>query len=568
MFSFQHIEYLIALAAVPLLYLFYFSIINWKKKAAAKIGDKQLVQALIKNYSPRRFYFKFIVIAIAFASAIIALANLRSNNGSEKITRRGTDVMIALDVSKSMLAQDVKPDRLERAKKILGKLIDKLDNDRIGLVIFAGRAYLQMPLTVDHEAAKMFIGSVTPEAVPTQGTVIADALQMCASAFDTKEKKYKSVILISDGEDHDDKASKVATQMAGEGIVIHTIGIGSPGGTTIIDPSTGEVKEDEDGNAVITRLNEKELIALAEKGKGLYQLYNNTDEVVAKLKAQLNTMDQRVFAENSSANYKNYFQFFLIITLLLLIAELLIPEIRKNVNTNAVIKNKVTLNKALFLLISIAIPSFLYAQADKSLIKKGNEAYTKNEYGKAIENYKAAADKNPGNTVAQYNLGNAFYKNNKSSDAVKAYDDFLQAAVDPVDKAKAYYNKGVVLQNSNKINECIDAYKNALKLLPGDDDARKNLQKALQQQKKQQQQQQNANQQQEQNKPENNTEKEQDKPKDEQQKDSNSPGPEPSRMTRQDAEEKLKALQQQEKNLQDKLRKVNPGSSGRPDKDW
>jgi tetratricopeptide (TPR) repeat protein len=557
MFTFQHIEYFFALAAIALLYLFYFSSLRRKKKAALKIGDEHLVNQLIKNYSSQRFSIKFILISIAFATAVFALANLRSVTGTEKITRNGIDVMIALDVSKSMLAQDVKPTRLDRAKQILNKLIDKLDNDRVGLVIFAGRAYLQMPLTVDHASAKMFIGSVTPDALPTQGTVIADALQMCAASFNTKEKKYKSVILISDGEDHDDNANKIASQMAEEGIAINTIGIGSPQGSIITDPLTNEVKKDEDGNTVVTKLNEPALIALAEKGKGLYQLYNNTDDVVAKLKAQLNSMDQRVFTENSSANYKNYFQLFLILTLLLLIAEILISERKKTVRNTTVY-----LNKTILLIITIIAPVMLFAQKDNSLIKKGNEAYGKNEFNKAIENYKAAAGKNPRNDIAQYNLGNALYKSKKTTDAIQAYDNFLQYTANPLDKAKAYYNKGVALQNNNQLPECIDAYKNALKLSPNDDDTRQNLQKALQQQKQQQE---KEKQEKEKNEKE---KKKSDEDKDEKKDKNDTPEPNESKLTKQDAEEKLKALQQQEKALQDKLRKVNTSSPNKPTKDW
>jgi Ca-activated chloride channel family protein len=157
---------------------------------------------------------------------------------------------------------------------MLSKLIDKLSNDRIGIVIFAGRAYLQMPLTGDHGAAKMYLSSASTEAVPTKGTVIAEALKMCYGAFNPKEKKYKSVVLISDGEDHDEGALKMSSQMAADGIIINTVGIGSPEGSTIIDAATNEVKKDEQGNEVITKLNEAELTNIAAKGNGTYQLYN------------------------------------------------------------------------------------------------------------------------------------------------------------------------------------------------------------------------------------------------------------------------------------------------------
>lgn len=564
MLSFQHTDYLIALAAIPLLLILYFFVLNWKKRTIKKIGDANLVAEMIKNHSPQKFALKFILILVAFAAGVFALANLRSPKGVEKVNRNGIDVMIALDVSKSMLAQDVKPNRLERAKQALGKLIDKLSNDRVGIVVFAGRAYLQMPLTGDHGAAKMYLGSASTEIVPTQGTVISDALKMCYASFNTKEKKYKAVILISDGEDHDEGALKIAKQMTEDGIVINTVGIGSPQGSTIIDELTNQEKKDVNGNTVITRLNEDELRSIAENGNGSYQLFTNADELVSKLDAQLAGMDQRTVTENSLVNYKYFFPYFLMLALFLMVAEMFISE-RKNIsNVKMKIASKTT-SAFLFFIGVCLFPVTSKAQKDKELIKKGNEAYEKKEYDNAIKNYQQAAEKNPANATAQYNLGNALYKNNKTDEAVQAYDGALSNSTSNADKAKAFYNKGVVLQNNKKLPECIEAYKNALKLNPQDEDARQNLQKALQQQKEQQKKE-DKDKKEEKKPKDDKKQKEKDKPKDEEKQEQ--PKPQPSKLTKQDAEEKLKALLQQEKNLQDKLRKVNTATSANPEKDW
>ena len=562
MLRFQHIEYLYALAAIPLMVVLYFFVLRWKKKTIKKIGDERLVREMIKNYSPQKFALKFVLILAAFGLGILALANLRSPQGMEKVNRSGIDIMIALDVSKSMLGQDVKPNRLERAKQALGKLIDNLDNDRIGIVVFAGRAYLQMPLTGDHGAAKMYLSSASTEIVPTQGTVIADALKMCSSSFNAKEKKYKTVVLISDGEDHDEGALKIAEQMANEGIIINTVGIGSPQGSTIIEELTGEVKKDNNGNAIITKLNEDELKKIAAKGNGIYQLFANTDDLVTKLDAQLAGMDQRTVTEDSLVSYKNYFPYFLAAVLVLLVVEFFLSE-RKRINDVKLKTTKKVVGLAsLLIIVCCVLPAASVAQDEKALIKKGNEAYKKKEYGNAITNYQKAAEKSPVSPTAQYNLGNALYRNNKADEAIKAYENALSNTPSKDGSSKTFYNKGVVLQNNKKLPECIDAYKNALKLNPQDEDARQNLQKALQQQKQEQQKQNN-----EKKKPkEDKKKKEQQKPKE--QEKNEPPKPQPSKLTKQDAEEKLKALLQQEKNLQDKLRKINTATSAKPEKDW
>ena len=484
MLRFQHTEYLLALGVLPLLALLYFLALQWKKRTVKKIGDERLVKELIKNYAPQKFALKFLLVITAFAAGVFALANLRTPQGSEKVSRNGIDVMIALDVSKSMLAQDVKPTRLDRAKQVLGKLMDRLSNDRIGIVVFAGKAYLQMPLTGDHGAAKMFLSSATPDVVPTQGTVIGDALKMCYTSFNAKEKKYKAIVLISDGEDHDEEAAALATRMAEQGVIINTIGIGSAEGTAIIDPDTNEPKKDKEGNTVITKLNEAELKTIAEKGNGIYQLFDNTETVVSKLEAALGSMDQRNVTEDSLVNYKSFYQYFLVLALLLLVIETFVSERKK------IIVSKATpAFKTLFFLLSSFFFLSASAQTEKQTIKKGNDAYGKGEYEKAAAEYKKVTDKNPANATANYNLGNALYKNKKTEEAVTAYENAAGNTAGKTDKSKALYNKGVVLQNNNKLPECIDAYKNALKLNPQDEDARQNLQKALVQLKKQQEQQ-------------------------------------------------------------------------------
>ena len=555
MLHFQHIQYLWALGAVPFMVGLYYFVIKGKENTIKKIGDPALVNQLIKDYSAKKFSIKFLLILLAFTVGIIALANPRKPQGSAMVNRSGIDVMIALDVSKSMLANDIQPSRLERAKQLITKLIDKLPNDRIGIVVFAGRAYLQMPLTSDHSAAKMYLSSATTDVVPTQGTVIGDALKMCFAAFNTQEKKYKAIVLLSDGEDHDEKALKVTQELADEGVMINTIGIGSPQGSTIIDPVTNETKKDAAGNAVITKINEEELKNIAVKGSGLYQLFNNTDEVVDNMKSQLQGIGQRSITENSLVNYKNYFPWLLAAMLVMLLVEFFMSEI-KSVGK---IAKKIVTKQPVILILLFLIPYGSIAQNANTLIKNGNDAYNKKEFDAAVENYKKVTEKDPENEKALYNLGNAFYKKGASEEALPFYDAAIKNSKLNNDKAGAWYNKGVVFQNTKKLPDCINAYKNALRLNPKDEDARFNLQKALiQQQQKEKQDNKDKK------KP-----KDDKKQKDKEDKEKNEqPKPQPSKMTQKEADEKLKALLQQEKKLQNKLRKVDAASPNRPEKDW
>jgi Ca-activated chloride channel homolog len=323
---FQHTTYLYALAAVPLLALLYLRLVSWKRRAMRRIGDKNLVRALMRGYSPGRFALKYFLIVAAFALAVLALANLRQPGGKDNISRKGLDVMVALDVSKSMLAEDLKPNRLERAKQLVIKLMEQLKNDRIGLVLFAGRAYLQMPLTTDHAAARMYVSASNPGSVPTQGTVIGDALNLCGAAFNSKERKYKAVVLISDGEDHDEQAVLIAQQLAETGAMVNAVGIGSPQGAPIMDKETGSLKVDDQGNTVITKLNEEGLKSIAAATNGLYLRLGETDAAVSSLVKQIGSMEQRSFTDNSFVNYKTWYQWFILAALLLLLAETFIPE--------------------------------------------------------------------------------------------------------------------------------------------------------------------------------------------------------------------------------------------------
>ncbi|MBX3239542.1 MAG: VWA domain-containing protein [Chitinophagaceae bacterium] len=329
MFRFQHTEYLLLLLLLPVVAVFFVMLKKWKERTAAKIGDGKLVKALIGNFSPVKQQLRVLVILVAFACLVIAAANPQSATEVETINRKGIDVMIVLDVSRSMLSEDVKPSRLERSKQLLNKLLDRISGDRVGLVIFAGRAYMQMPLTADYASAKLHINNASPSAVQIQGTVIADALQLSNGGFNTKEKKYKTILLVTDGEDHDKNAINMARKLAENGVVINTVGVGTTSGSTIVNSATGESKRDLHGNVVVSKLNEKELIDIAYASNGSYQHLNDVETVVTKLTEQFRGMEQKTIRDTSTLNFRSFFQWFLVLALLGFAGELFISEKRK-----------------------------------------------------------------------------------------------------------------------------------------------------------------------------------------------------------------------------------------------
>ena len=547
MIHFQYIENLIALLVLPIMIVLYLAIIKWKKNTAKKIGDPLLVKELTSQYSPKKFLVKFLLFITSFALCAFAVAGLVEPDGTQKINRKGTDIMICLDVSKSMLAEDIKPNRLERAKQVISRIIDNSPDDRIGLVIFAGRAYLQMPMTVDHAAAKMYLSSASPDDVPSQGTVISQALKMCFAAFNPKEKTYKSVILISDGEDHDEDALKVAKQLAAQGIMINTVGIGSPQGAPIMDTETGQYKTDDNGQTVISKLKQEELSGIAKAGNGIYQLYSNTDEIAKNIKTRLSNIGQETVSSDSSfAAFKQYFQYFLAAAFLLLLIEFFLSE-----------KKKLNFKNAIAVIIFLMFSNASFSQNANKEIIKGNKAYKENNFGEAENAYRNALKISEKDEIANYNLGNVLFKKDSIEEAAKAFDNAIKNTDNNEVKQKAFYNKGVSFQKAKKLPECIIAYKNALILNPNDEDARQNLQRALKQQ-------------QQQDKKDNKDKKQQskDQNKSNQQK-NNEPKPQPSKISKQDAEEKLKSLLENEKELQEKLHKSKgtavPNS---PEKDW
>ena len=327
MLRFEHPYYFYLFALIPLLLVLYILMARWKRRALLRYGDPDIVKNLMPDYSRKRLFYKFILLLLSFSSLVLALANPQIGSRFEKVERKGIDIMIALDVSNSMLSEDIQPNRIERAKQAVARLIDNLTNDRIGLVVFAGKAYTQMPITTDYAAARLFLSGINPGMIPSQGTAIGDAIDLCVSSFG-ESKKSKAIIIISDGENHQDDAVTAAKKANDHDVRVYTVGIGSPEGAPIpmiINGNNAGYKKDKDGNTIITKMSPEALQEIATAGEGVYVNGNSTNSLQAVLdhidKLEKSSIDSKVFSD-----YEDRFQYFLALALLLLICEIFIFE--------------------------------------------------------------------------------------------------------------------------------------------------------------------------------------------------------------------------------------------------
>lgn len=302
----------------------------WRRRVQKRMGDPQLVKLLFPSYSARKKITKLVLFLFAFALGCVAVANPRRPDKVQEDVRAGIDVILALDVSNSMLATDVAPSRLLRARALLSKLIDQLPDDRIGLVLFAGKAYIQMPLTTDHSAAKLFLDAASPADISAQGTAVGEALQKSGFAFGESER-FKTIVLVSDGETFDENAVQQAKELGTQGVMVNTVGIGSPEGATIYDTTTNAPRRDASGSVIISRLDEALLQQIATITNGLYRHLDNTDKTASELVAQLAQVEKKALGDTSLFTYRTFYMWLALPMLLLLGVETFLPDRKKAV---------------------------------------------------------------------------------------------------------------------------------------------------------------------------------------------------------------------------------------------
>ena len=566
MFRFEDPIYLWLLVLIPVLALIRFISYRNQKRKLRKFGDPKLLKELMPDVSRFRPSLKFWILLAALALLIIMLARPQMGTKISQEKRTGIETIIALDISNSMLAEDIVPSRLDRSKMMVENLVDHFTNDKIGLIVFAGDAFVQLPITSDYVSSKMFLSSIDPSMMATQGTDIAAAINMGMNSFTQEEGIGKAIIVITDGEDHEGGALEAAEAAKKKGMRVYVLGVGSSQGSPIPIPGTGNYMKDNTGNTVMSALNEDMCKQVAAAGGGVYIHVENNSAAQQQLDNELDKLSKKETSTTVYSDYDEQFQAFGILALLLLIIEICILDRRNPLLKNlslfkrgekSEVRGERLLNSARILaFMCISLTSYLspltsYSQTDRQYVRQGNKLYRSGDFANAEVSYRKAIEKNPRNPQAAYNLGNALMAQKKDSAAIEQFQNAAKLETNPLRKYRAFHNMGVICQGHKMYAEAIEAYKNALRLNPEDNETRYNLVLCKHQKNKQDQnQQQNQDQNKQDKKDDKKDQDKQDQNKQEKQKEQK------PQMSKDNAEQLLNAAMQQEKQTQDRLKKA------------
>ncbi len=333
MFRFEYSIFLYGVALLPILVLFYYWAQQYREKALKRLGNTRTIARLMPGASPIVHRNKFILLGIAVLLLIIGLANPQWGTKTKKVKRKGIDLIIAVDVSQSMMAEDIKPNRLLRVKKFAQDFLKKTRGNNVGLILFACNAYLQVPLTTDYANVMANIKAANPGSVPSQGTTIGQAINVGSRAFKENEENHRAIVVLSDGEDHDGEAVGAAKEANDKGVLIYTVGVGSAEGSLVpvTDRGRRDYKRDETGNPIRSQLNEEMLKEIARAGDGAYfNLSAGANQVANALQKQIDNIEKKEFEQRVFDEYASYFQWFIGLGLVLILIEFLLPYRRKS----------------------------------------------------------------------------------------------------------------------------------------------------------------------------------------------------------------------------------------------
>ena len=609
MIHFAEGQYLLLILLIPFLFVGYALFRRERNRKIAKIGSPELMAALMPARSKAKGWVRISFFAVAWFFFVIGLARPQMGAKIKDSTRKGAEIMIALDVSNSMLAQDYSPNRLERAKLAISRLVDKLHGDRIGLIVFAGQSFVQLPITTDYVSAKIFLNTIGTESVPVQGTALGEAISTAIKSFSSEaqmQQNNKAIILITDGENHEDDPVAAARMAAEVGIKVFCIGVGSPEGKPIPYGPDGDLMKDKEGNIVVTKLDEKILEEVAAAGEGAYIRAGNAEFGLNPIIDELKQLEEQQFRSIVFEDFEEQYMYFFGIALVFFLLEFLVGNKKVGKKMFAVV--------LLFMVSAVSS----YAQVDKKEIRKGNRLFKEGNYKEAEVEYRKALIKDSLSLAGNYNLANVMMQQEDAANAELIYGklgDTISKVPQEIDwknnsvkvekkntlAPDYYHNLGNSFLAQKRYQEAVDAYKNALRRNPGDNETRENYiyakkkledgqnqdqqqqqdqnqQNQDQQNQQNQEDQQNNDQNQDQNKDQNqNNDQQQDQKdnkndqnKDQQNNDQQQQNGNPPKISPQAAEQMLQAMQEKENQTQEKVKeeKAKLLKSKQKEKNW
>ena len=549
--------YLLLILLIPLMFIAYWLMRRLRRKRIARFGDPELVARLTPEVPRRKGWAKLTLISIALFFLAIGMARPQIGATLKERQIKGAEIMVVLDVSNSMLAEDYSPNRLERAKLAISKLVDELQGDRIGLIIFAGESFVQLPITSDYVSAKIFLNSITTESV----------------GFTSESEHSRAIILITDGENHEDDPVAAARDAVDMGARVFCIGVGSPEGKPI--PMDGGLLKDKDGNIVVTRLDEQTLRDIASAGQGLYVRAGNTEFGLNPVIDEIRTLQDKEFQSVVFEEFDEQYMYFFAIALVFLLLEFFMSDTRNRRSLFGRSGRTLAVLAALLVL----SPAVLSAQSDRSEVRAGNRDFKKGQYREAEIDYKRALIADSASVTAKYNLGNALYKAESYNEAELYFKDLGDTLknLSPSRASDYFHNSGNLALKQKKYQEAVEAFKESLRLEPDNFETKSNLAYAQKMLKDQQQNQQSQNQQQQQqdqqdqnqnNDQQNDQNQDQDQnqqSQDQQQQKQNQP-----QISPQAAQQMLQAIEDKEKQTQDKVKKAKAlqQKSKEKEKNW
>lgn len=502
--------WLLAIPAALALTLYY---LVWKSRKIKTLGDAPLIKTMLQRYSPRRERWQQIMVLVAIVLLAIGLLNPQEPKQQAGNTLNGLEIVVALDVSNSMMAKDASPNRLERSKIVARQLIDTLQGSKVGIVAFAGEAWTQLPLTTDLAAARLLLSSVQPNSVPVQGTNIEDALLTANNSLPTTDMSHKAIVLFTDGESLEGDVKAAVEALKKSGVMLLTVGVGTAAGATVTDEDGLALRKD-DGTPVVSQLNEAALKQMATATSGQYIALQNNPEALPQMLAALDKLPRQPLSNSYMVNYYSYSHWLIATALVLLLAAVFtrqrLPVAKKT-------------PQVAMLAAGILLAQLSFAQSSKASLQKANELMVAGKFDEAENLYRSILQQDPKAWNAQLHLGNIAYRKGQYDEALKQYEQTLQQPVPDEAAVAALNNKGLAFVKMKKLPEAVETFKQAVRKAPFDEGLQTNLGMAL----------------------------------DELASMNAAPPPPPSQkpMNQRKAEDQLQALQQEEKKIRQQLMK-------------